>query len=254
MRRKERNFQDEQAQPFFYQGGEHGVLLLHGFTGSAAHMRPIGQELNRQGFTVSAIDLPGHGTKLEDMEKVSWQDWLQAAKKAFLDLEDKCRWVSVAGLSMGGVLALLLAQQMPVNAVVTISAPMAIKSRLASLAGVVAPFMPVTYWRESPQLESKLDQRYNYGYHGFPTSSTVDLMNLIRLARENLFNVVCPVLVVQSRADDTIRKDSADIILNGIKSEKKAVLWLDEAPHVCTLSKDSIKIADAMGEFLLTAR
>jgi carboxylesterase len=245
-----RDFSDSLAQPFFLQGGDHGVLLLHGFTGSAAHMRLIGEALNEQGFTVQCIQLPGHGSRMEDMRNVNWQAWLQAAKEAFLSLKERCRIVSVAGLSMGGVLALLLAEQMPVTAAIPLSAPMAVKNPLAPLARLAAPFMPVTYWKNEPKREALLDQRYNYGYPGFPTASAWDLMHLIRLTRQNLFAITCPVLVVQSHADETIDPNSAQIILNGIRSEKKAMLWLDDMPHVVTISRDHPRIAEAMGAFL----
>ncbi len=245
-----RNFFDKNAQPFYFEGGDHGILLLHGFTGSAAHMRLIGEALNEQGFTVQGIQLPGHGTRMEDMQNVNWQAWLQASKEAFLSLKERCKMVSVAGLSMGGILTLLLAEQMPVTAAIPLSAPLAVKNKLAPLARLASPFMPVTYWKSDPAREALLDQRYDYGYPGFPTTSVGDLMHLIRLARQNLFAITCPVLVVQSHADETIDPNSAQIILNGIRSDKKAMLWLDDMPHVVTISRDHPRIAEAMGAFL----
>ena len=248
--RTERNFSDENARPFLLEGGSHGILLLHGFTGSAGHMRLIGEELHRQGFTVLGIQLPGHGTCMEDMQNVHWQDWLQSAKEGFLMLKERCDSVSVAGLSMGGILALLLAQQMKVTSAVSMSAPMALKNRLASMAPLASRFTPVTYWKGDEQRDKLLDQRYDYGYPGFPTARIGDLLHLIRLARRNLFAITCPVLVVQSRSDSTIHPNSADIILQNIRSEKKAVLWLDDVPHVVTISREAGRIAKAVGEFM----
>jgi carboxylesterase len=252
--RAARNFSDTNAQPFLLEGGSHGILLLHGFTGSAGHMRPIGEELNRQGYTVLAIQLPGHGTRLNDMQNVGWQDWLQSAKEGILTLKKRCEKVSAAGLSMGGVLTLLLAQQTRINAAIVMSTPMALKNRLAYLAPVASRFTPVTYWRGDEERDKLLDQRYDYGYPGFPTARIGDLLHLIRLARRNLFAVTCPTLVVQSRADETIQPNSADIILKNIRSEKKAVLWLDDVPHVVTISREYQRIAKAMGEFLQSAQ
>ena len=100
--RKERDFSDAACQPFLLEGGDHGVLLLHGFTGSAAHMRPLGEAMNRHGFTVMGVNLPGHAVSMDDMARTGWQDWLDAAKDAFLQLQSRCRYASVAGLSMGG--------------------------------------------------------------------------------------------------------------------------------------------------------
>ena len=245
-----RDFGDENARPFLLEGNEHGILLLHGFTGSAGHMRLIGEELHKKGYTVLGIHLPGHGTAMEDMGRVGWQEWLQAAKEGVLTLKERCDKVSVAGLSMGGVLTLLIAQQTKVNAVVVMSAPMALKNKFASLARLASPFSPVTYWRSDSEREKLLDHRYDYGYPGFPTQKVSDLMHLIHMARRNLFAVTCPTLVIQSHADDTIHPDSADIILRGIRSEKKAMLWLEKVPHVITITNEYRHIAASMLEFL----
>ena len=52
-----------------------GVLLVHGYTGSPASMRPWAEYLNQRGFTVRVPLLPGHGTKPEDLNEVKWEQW-----------------------------------------------------------------------------------------------------------------------------------------------------------------------------------
>ena len=94
-------FEAPECQPFLLEGGDHGVLLIHGFTGSAGHMRLIGEDLHAQGFTVKGINLPGHATSMEDMGKTGWQDWLGAARSAATEMKEKYAHVSVVGLSMG---------------------------------------------------------------------------------------------------------------------------------------------------------
>lgn len=243
-----RSFADPVCQPFFLPGDGHGVLLLHGFTGSAAHMRPLGEGLNALGFTVMGINLPGHATSMEEMGRVGWQEWLGAAKDGFMHLRERCDHVSVAGLSMGGCLTLILAEQMKPTAVATISAPMAVKNRMLPLAGLAAPFVPTIWWQSREDGGQAVDDRYDYGYPGFPTRCGVDLHRLIRMARQDLHAVQCPVLVVQSHADETISADSADVIMKGAGSERKGVLWLEDVPHVCTISKEKDTIIRAAGE------
>ena len=242
-----------EAQPFFLKGGEHGVLLIHGFTGSAAHMRPIGEYLHAQGFTVMGINLPGHAATMDDMGKSNWRQWLQAAKEACADLKAHCRFVSVMGLSMGGVLTLLLAEEMGLTAAVTVSPPMDVQNKGLPFARLAAPFMPVIMWRANPDRVAQLDSRYDLGYPGFPTKKGADLWRLIRMARKNLYAVTCPVLVVQSHGDETISADSADVILRGVSSKRKGVLWLDDVPHVCTISREAENIAHAAAEHLRAA-
>lgn len=241
--RPERDFSDAVCQPFSFRGDDHGVLLLHGFTGSAAHMRLIGEGLHARGFTVEAINLPGHARSLEAMAQTGWQDWLDAAKEAFLRLDKTCKYVSVAGLSMGGCLALLIAQTLQPTAIATISAPMGVLNPLLPFAGIAAPFVRRIMWRSREGSPYPLDERYDYGYPGFPTRCGSDLNRLIRQARRDLHAVQCPVLVVQSRQDETITSDSAEVILNGVSSEKAGVLWLENVPHVCTISPEHERIA-----------
>lgn len=251
-KRPEADFSSPVCQPYFVQGDSHAVLLFHGFTGSAAHMRPLAEGLVTQGFTVRSINLPGHATRLEDMRNCTWQDWLNAAKEEFTRLKEQYEFVSVAGLSMGGCLALMLAEQNDPTAVVTISAPMGVQNRMMPLAGLASLFVPEVSWDE--RKDDALDARYDMGYSGFPTKSAVGLNRIIREARENLCAVTCPVLVVQSDGDTTIRPESMQVILDGVSSSKKTRLCLKDVPHVCTISRESTHIAKEAGKFLRLAQ
>ena len=237
------------AQPFAYPQGEHGVLLIHGFTGSPAHMRLLGESLRDQGFAVRGICLPGHGTTPEDMLRCTWQDWLLSVRLAAREMAGQYRYVSAAGLSMGGVLALLLAEEMALTACVPISAPMGTANRFRVLAPVIAPFCPLLKKRVDPA-RAALVSGYDIGYEVTPTAALRHLSVLMRRARQHLSLIRCPVLAVQSRGDRVIAGDSLRIILDGVSSRKKAALWLEEAPHVCTISPEYPKIAAGMARFL----
>lgn len=247
------DFSVPECQPFELRGGNHGVLLIHGFTGSAGHMRPLGEMLHEQGFTVKGINLPGHATSVEDMGRTGWQDWLDASKRAVIALKEQCEYVSVTGLSMGGVLTLLLAEQMELTAAAPISAPMAVQNRMMPFARVASLVVKNVAWRGDPERARQLDSRYDCGYPGFPTKCAADLSRLIKMARRNLHAVTCPVLAVQSHADETISSDSAEIIVSGVSSQTKGTLWLDDVPHVCTISKEKEHIASAIAELLRRA-
>ena len=237
----------ENAQAFFLKGGEHAVLLTHGFTGTPAHMRPLGEKLHQAGFTVQGILLPGHGTSIDDMRKSTWQQWLDTELQAVYRLQEKYKYVSVCGLSMGGVLSLIAAQQKDVTCCIPISAPMKVRSRLIALAKPASLFISEMKWGSGSALKNKLLMAdYNIGYSGYPTAKAHDLNILMKRARRNLYAVSCPVLAIQSHADITITADSADIILRDVPHENKDVLWLDDVPHVCTISTQLDTIADAM--------
>lgn len=48
-----------------------GVLLLHGFTGSPASMRPWAEHLIEQNYSVELPVLPGHATKWQDLNQTT---------------------------------------------------------------------------------------------------------------------------------------------------------------------------------------
>ena len=245
------DFTKPEAQPFFLEGGRHAALLIHGFTGSAAHMRPLGEALHEAGFTVKGINLPGHARDLEAMKGSTWQDWIGAGRDALAELRARYETVSVAGLSLGGCIALILAEEGLPDAAIPISAPMAAQNKLLPLAGALCHIVPTISWgKGGGPKDHMLDAKYNLGYGGFPTRCGADLYKAIRQARDNLSRITCPLMVVQSHGDETIDPGSADLILKGSAGEVKKMLWLDEVPHVCTITSALPTIAREAADFL----
>lgn len=94
-------------------GGEMGVLVLHGFTGSPSSVRALAEAFAAHGHSVEVPRLPGHGTCIDDMMRTSWADWSAAAEAALDRLRQRTERQVVAGLSMGGSLACWLAVRHP---------------------------------------------------------------------------------------------------------------------------------------------
>ena len=199
------------AQPFDFSAGSHGVLLIHGITGTPAHMRLLGEGLRDRGFSVRGICLPGHGGAPEDMLRHTWHDWLLAARQAAREMAGEYRHFSVAGLSMGGVLALLLAEEMDLIACIPIAAPMKTINRLRPLAPLIAPFQPMIPKRVDPA-RAELYADYDIGYEVTPARSVADLSALMRRARQHLPLIHCPLLVIQSHGDQVVTADSPGIM------------------------------------------
>ena len=240
------HFDHECCRPVLHAGGEKGILLIHGFTGCVSHMRPLGDALADRGYTVMGINLPGHALTEEEMGQTGWSQWLQASRDALAKLRRQCDRVAVAGLSMGGDIALILAEEGLTDACAAISAPMATRNRWIHAAPFAAPFKPRVSWAPPTERHQKLDPAFDYGYSGFPTRKLIDLEYLMRKARRHLTRVRCPLLAVQSTGDRTVWPGSLDCMMRGVSSERKQELALKDVPHVCTLSDELPAIVDAV--------
>src|SRR5580704_2503335 len=111
------------AEPASLAGGPDGVIVIHGFTGNPFSMRPLARAIAAAGYTVELPLLPGHGRSVEDMMPTGWSDWSGEVEGVYRDLAARCERVAVAGLSMGGTLAVWLAAHHPdIAALVTVNA------------------------------------------------------------------------------------------------------------------------------------
>ncbi|MBW3611508.1 MAG: hypothetical protein KY438_08255 [Actinobacteria bacterium] len=85
------------AEAWSAPGGPSGALVVHGFTGTPATVRPVAEALAGAGLAVEAPRLPGHGTHIHDMIPTRFADWWAAAEEAYLRLAARCQEVVVAG-------------------------------------------------------------------------------------------------------------------------------------------------------------
>src|SRR5207253_7020666 len=103
---------------------EAGVLLAHGITGAPTEMKPVIKALAAAGFTVSCPQLAGHCSTLAELKRTRWEDWYGSLQSALEVLRQRCETVCVSDLSMGALLALILAARNPneIVGVATLSA------------------------------------------------------------------------------------------------------------------------------------
>jgi len=238
------------GQPFTYAGGNTGVLLLHGFTATCAQMRPLGESLRDAGYTVVAPLLPGHGTTLEDMNQATWKQWLDCAREAYVTMQAQVDRIVVCGLSMGGTLAALLAEQYMPDAYIGIAAAINLRQKFASLAGVVWPFVPYIQWKNDNRRGENFMHSLDVCYGGLPVRKMVDLNRLRRMARRDLALITCPTLVIQPVKDETVDPSSANVIMSGIQAQRKKLVMLEHSPHVCTLGPERERINQEVLAFL----
>ena len=237
---------------FEMDGGDIGVLLIHGFTGSAAEMRPLGQFLNDKGLTVVGPLLPGHGAKVEEMNQVHWSEWTQAVEEALAGLQARCAHTFVAGLSMGGLLTLYLASRHPeLPGIATYAAALDITDWRRPFAPIIKRLFktidkPDEHWA-NPEAEQLL-----WAYDVYPVGGAMQLFDLRDEVEASLPRITCPALIMYSTADPSVSPKAAQMILDNIASTDKEIASLDDCGHVMTLDTGWQEVAKRTYDFVMT--
>ncbi|MBA2717382.1 MAG: alpha/beta fold hydrolase [Propionibacteriales bacterium] len=237
------------VSPFHADRGPTGVLLTHGFTGSPASMRPWGEHLAADGFTVSVPRLPGHGTTWRELNSTTWQDWYAEVSRSLDALRDSCEEVFVTGLSMGGCLALRLAEERGDDVAGLILVNPSVASTDKRL--VALPLLK----RLVPSLpgignDIKKPGAEEHCYDRTPLKALDSLRQMWKLTREDLPKVTSPLLVFRSVEDHVVKPLSAQIITQRVSSRDVTERVLDNSYHVATLDYDADSIFTESAEFI----
>jgi carboxylesterase len=227
------------AEPFAADGGDVGVVLSHGFTGSPQSLRPWATHLAEAGLTVRLPRLPGHGTRWQDLNDTRWPDWYSEIERAFDDLRGRCRWVFAMGLSMGGTLALRLAEQRPaeVAGLVLVNPSLATERKDMRYAlPVLRRFVPST-----PAIGDDIRKPgvTEGAYPRTPLKAAYSLSQLWPLVAADLGQITAPVLTYRSRVDHVVEPLSGRLLREGARSTKVTEVILEESYHVATLDNDA---------------
>lgn len=240
------------TEPFYFQGNETGCLLIHGFTGAPTEMRPLGEYLAGKGYTVLGIRLTGHGTRIEDMNRVIWQDWSNSVLDGWHLLRPNTRRVFIIGLSMGGVLALYHASFLPVAGVVSLSTPYEMEPdpRLKVLS-LYSRFFPYASKGKSDWQDPHANEDH-FSYDKYPTKALVQLIKLLEVTREALPSITAPALLIHSKKDIGVPYHNQDKIARrlGTPEEKIHKLLLENSGHVVTRDLDKDLVFKTVHQFI----
>ncbi|HEX9030605.1 MAG TPA: alpha/beta fold hydrolase [Streptosporangiaceae bacterium] len=226
------------AEPYAHQGGPTGVLLCHGFTGCPQSLRPWAEYLAEQGLTVSLPRLPGHGTTWQEMARTRWEDWYAEVDRAFGELQATTDEIFLMGLSMGGCLALRLAELhgRSVSGLVIVNPSITADTKLFLLAPALKLVVPSL---KAIGSDIKKEGITELAYERTPTKAAATLPALWKITQQNLGQVSAPVLAYKSAVDHVVGPASMEILRKALPASQLEVRECADSYHVATLDNDA---------------
>lgn len=223
------------------------MLFLHGFNSSPHALAEWAKLTADAGYQVALPRLPGHGTAWHELNATRWRDWYACAERELRSLSESCDQVFVAGHSMGGALALRLAEHRPADvAGLVLVNPGLLASRaqrLAPLASRVVSRVP----SRSHDVAQPGTLRHGYDYT--PLRPAVSMFKMFADVRAHLDLVTCPMLVFRSAEDHVVPGASTDYLPAHVSSDEITVRDL-RGYHVATLDYDRERVFSETLDFI----
>ena len=244
------------AEPFFLPGdaSKAACLLIHGFTGTPKEMRWMGDYLNAQGHTCLGIRLTGHATRPKDMVRSRWTDWTASVEDGYNLLRGVTDNIFLVGLSMGGVLTLLMSTRLNVSGLVAISTPYELPVHVPAWEMRAFSWFK-TYMRKEKGRpdEGWFDKdawKDHISYPLNPVRSAAELQVMLGRMRFALPKIAVPVLLVHSKDDKYVPSDSMPRIFERLTTSEKEMLWVTGSGHVVTRDAARQQVFEAAAAFI----
>ena len=218
------------------EGNRDLLFCLHGFPSTPADFRCFLQESDVLGYDLAAPLLPGCGTVPSDLEGQGFDSFLACARSEYLRLRPRYERVYLVGQSLGGTLALALAEEycavpaLAPEALALIGTPVVLNAFLRH--GMVrhpliyaSRFLGLFFLSLGARIpESGRDgedgnERW-LGYEGVYPRVIHSLQVRFPEIERKLRRVTCPVLVCHARGDRMSDYKNAAIIASGVGSDR----------------------------------
>ena len=240
----------EGAEPFFFGGEKVGVLLIHGFTGSPAELLPLGEFLNRAGFTVLGVRLEGHGTNEKDLSRKNAGDWFNSVLDGYAILKNFCDKIFVVGHSMGALLTLKLSTVKPVDKIITLSPPIFISDDFHIETLPPRSECEGLFIVKPRKKLKNVPPAVNKTYKKFPLVCVHEFLTLVEEVKKLLPEIKTPLLIMHAENDHTAKFESAEFLLNAVASKPVQLVKVSNGGHLIPLTDGRDFIFEKILEFI----
>lgn len=211
-------------------------------------MEPLADFLKENtDWKVAVPTLPGHGDTLS-LKGIKYKEWLEHAEEELVKLLRECERVYVIGFSMGGLIAVYLANKYSVDKLVLLSAA----ARYLNLKQMVKDLKEMAIDLKKGQLaENELFHRYKDKLVKTPISATREFRKVVATVRPLFGNIYIPTFVAQGLVDGIVPPKSARYIFERIPAKKKELYYAPKGKHHICYGEEQEELFNKVFTFLL---
>jgi carboxylesterase len=245
------------------------VFLIHGLGGTQYDLGSMHKRLKNAGFVTHSLTLPGHGTKPEDLDGVTAEDWIDAVVTKYREVRDLHPRLHLIGMCMGSLLAAVVAQRerhLKGN-LVLLAPPVYIDGWATPWYRVLRPLLYAVpgigrsmkieeedpYGIKNEQLraivKAKFERGENFHYRWVPLECIRQVDRLRGVVMKGAREIRCPTLVVHAREDELTSLASANFLVEQIGGGRARMVVLEDSYHMVCVDNDREIVAKNVLEF-----
>ena len=209
-------------------------LLIHGFEGSPYTLKPIANLLHKQGYTVIAPLLPGHGTSIKHFKRTRYEHWSYMIESTYAQERSKYKHFFIIGFSLGGNLtlkcAISFARSMPPTGIVVIAAPVFLNGffngrlilqdiRLL-FSGIIKELIDYIPKKQKNISVNVMNPWVGYS-EVYSLACVHSLKRNISKLKRKLSQIEVPICLIQASNDRTVPSENLYYIFSRVRSKEK---------------------------------
>lgn len=235
--------------------GDRAILFVHGILGSPNQFLPIAQHLFSLGYSCFAIQLPGHGGSAKEFLSKGKATWRARVAQALEQLHGQYDNVFLMGHSMGGLLCLEQAYSQGARGIITLNTPMRVQLGplhllRAGARGLLGKDCAPSYTARDPRANTYGIQKGRWYHTALLPYRLADVLHMIPPVRRMLPALKAPVLILQSKMDETVHPSSAIRLQKGLQNARTQLAWLPTSKHAQFSPSDVARILQISQNFL----
>jgi carboxylesterase len=244
----------------FAPGDAPCVVAFHGFGGTAAELRPVLERVAEAGFAVDAALLAGHGTRAEELQDITFDGWLAAARARVRAATDTYGRVVLLGFSLGSLLAMEIATEPPpglaglvvLGNAITLRGATSVPLGLFERLGWAMPDLYLLKPRAGDLADrAMMDRLVTYDRH--PMRAALQVYRAGARVRALVGNIGCPTLILHGRRDIVCSWRNATWLAEHIGGGDVTVRLFERSGHVLACDGEREEVAREVVAFLRRA-